>query len=43
MWHSAYAEFVFSDTLWPEYTKERFIEDLQEFQRRTRRFGAVPV
>ena len=43
MWHSAYAEFVFSDTLWPEYTKERFIEDLQEFQKRTRRFGAVPV
>ena len=43
MWHSAYAEFVFSDTLWPEYTVDHFINDLKEFQRRTRRFGAVPV
>ncbi|MBR1911839.1 MAG: di-trans,poly-cis-decaprenylcistransferase, partial [Treponema sp.] len=43
MWHSAYAELVFSDTLWPEYTKEHFISDLKQFQNRTRRFGAVPV
>lgn len=43
MWHSAYAELVFSDTLWPEYTKDCFLADLKEFQKRTRRFGAVPV
>lgn len=43
MWHSAYAELVFSDTLWPEYTKEYFISDINEYQNRTRRFGAVPV
>lgn len=43
MWHSAYAELVFSDTLWPEYTKECFISDINEYQNRTRRFGAVPV
>ncbi|MCR5761881.1 MAG: di-trans,poly-cis-decaprenylcistransferase [Treponema sp.] len=43
MWHSAYAELVFSDTLWPEYTENCFINDLIEFQQRTRRFGAVIV
>ena len=43
MWHSAYAELLFSDTLWPDYYKEEFFKDIGEFQKRTRRFGAVPV
>ncbi|MBQ0038917.1 MAG: di-trans,poly-cis-decaprenylcistransferase [Treponema sp.] len=43
MWHSAYAELLFKDTLWPDYHKEEFYEDIAEFQKRTRRFGAVPV
>ena len=48
MWHSAYSELEFSDTLWPDYTPEEFTEALQHFtealqhfQMRNRRFGAV--
>ena len=42
LWQCAYAEFVFTDTLWPEYNREEFFKDIQEFQKRNRRFGAVP-
>ena len=42
MWKSAYAELVFSDTLWPDYGRQEFYHDIAEYQRRTRRFGAVP-
>lgn len=41
LWHSAYAELVFSDTLWPDYSEEEFRSGLAEFQSRTRRFGAL--
>lgn len=41
MWKSAYAELVFSDTLWPDYSKDEFIADIAEYQKRTRRFGEV--
>ncbi len=41
MWKSAYAELVFSDTLWPDYGKQEFYRDIAEYQKRTRRFGAV--
>ena len=40
-WQSVYSEFIFSDTLWPEYYPEEFYKDIIEFQKRTRRFGAV--
>jgi len=43
LWHSAYAELLFTDTLWPDYNKEELYKDIVEFQKRTRRFGAVPV
>ncbi len=42
MWKSAYAELVFSDTLWPDYGRQEFYRDIAEYQRRTRKFGAVP-
>ena len=42
MWHSAYAELLFSDTLWPDYGKDEFYSDIAEFQKRNRRFGATP-
>ncbi len=42
MWKSAYAELIFSDTLWPDYGKKEFYQDIAEYQRRTRRFGAIP-
>ncbi len=41
MWHSAYAELSFRDTLWPDYTSEDFYADINDFQSRTRRFGAL--
>ena len=42
LWHAAYAELLFSDTLWPDYTKELFYSHLEDFKKRSRRFGAVP-
>ena len=38
-WQSVYAEFVFLDKLWPEFTKEDLINCIQEFNKRKRRFG----
>lgn len=41
LWHAAYAEFVFTKTLWPDYNINEFYADIDEFQKRTRRFGGV--
>jgi undecaprenyl diphosphate synthase len=41
LWQSAYAEFLFTNTLWPDFTKEEFLEALYQFQIRERRFGKV--
>jgi len=43
IWQASYAEFLFTKTLWPDYNKEEFYNNIAEFQKRTRRFGAVPV
>lgn len=43
LWHSAYAELFFTDTLWPDYTEDELIENLNEFYKRTRRFGDVLI
>lgn len=42
LWQCAYSEFIFTDTLWPDYTEEEFFQDIVKFQKRNRRFGAVP-
>lgn len=42
LWQCAYSEFIFSDTLWPDYGEEEFFEDISLFQKRNRRFGGVP-
>ncbi|MCQ2586357.1 MAG: polyprenyl diphosphate synthase [Treponema sp.] len=39
LWHVAYAEMVFTDTLWPDYTEEEFLSNLKSFGNRNRRFG----
>ncbi len=39
LWQSAYAEFVFTDVLWPDFGKAEFLQALEEFSRRERRFG----
>ncbi|MCQ2593985.1 MAG: polyprenyl diphosphate synthase [Treponemataceae bacterium] len=41
LWQSAYAELEFSDTLWPDYSKEEFLQTIENFQQRNRRFGGV--
>ena len=41
LWQAAYAELIFTDTLWPDYTKEELIKNIQTFQHRTRRFGGI--
>ena len=40
LWQCAYAELVFRDELWPDFTREAFEESLAEFEARQRRFGA---
>lgn len=40
LWHIPYAELIFTDTLWPDYTEEEFLNAIQMFQNRNRRFGA---
>ena len=41
LWQAAYAEFWFTDTPWPEFTPEEFIDALIDFGKRNRRFGAL--
>ena len=40
-WQSAYAEFWFSDVLWPDFTTADFDRALADYARRSRRFGGV--
>ncbi|MDR3205017.1 MAG: di-trans,poly-cis-decaprenylcistransferase [Deltaproteobacteria bacterium] len=39
LWHLAYAELHFTDTLWPDFGEEDFLLALNDFQSRKRRFG----
>ena len=39
IWQSAYAEFWFTKTLWPDFTAEEFIKAIMDYQNRKRRFG----
>ena len=39
LWQSAYAEFVFVDTLWPDFGPSEFRAAIEEYASRRRRFG----
>jgi undecaprenyl diphosphate synthase len=39
LWQLAYAEFVFRDELWPDFSREAFLDSLSEYAARRRRFG----
>lgn len=39
LWQSAYAELVFRDELWPDFSQEAFEESLADFNERERRYG----
>jgi undecaprenyl diphosphate synthase len=41
LWECAYAELVFTERMWPDFTGADLGEAVREFQRRERRFGAV--
>lgn len=41
LWQVAYSEFVFTDVLWPDFSREHLAECLDEFGRRNRRYGAL--
>ena len=41
IWQAAYAEFVFMDVLWPDFTSEHLERAIEIFNRRSRRFGGV--
>jgi undecaprenyl diphosphate synthase len=41
LWQMAYTEFVFLDTLWPDFSEKDFVQVISEFQRRERRFGGT--
>jgi undecaprenyl diphosphate synthase len=41
IWQTAYSEFVFTDTLWPDFTKAHLLAAVREFQGRDRRFGGL--
>ncbi len=43
LWQIAYAEMFFTPTLWPDFGEEEFIQILMDYQKRERRFGAVPT
>ena len=39
LWEAAYAEYVFSDILWPDFTAQALVDSVVLFQSRSRRFG----
>jgi undecaprenyl diphosphate synthase len=43
LWQAAYAEYVFTPILWPDFTPQRMVEILNDFAARDRRFGGVKV
>ena len=41
LWQSAYTEFIFMDTLWPDFGPAQLEEAIEEYYRRNRRFGGT--
>ena len=41
LWERAYAELVFTDTLWPDFGGDHLAAAMREFRGRDRRYGAV--
>lgn len=41
LWQLAYAELIFSDTLWPDFGADDIVNAIQEYAQRERRFGMV--
>lgn len=41
IWQSAYSEFYFTATLWPDFDRDEFMAAIAEYRGRERRFGAL--
>lgn len=41
LWQSAYAEFVFLDVLWPDFSRKHLFEAIAQYAKRSRRFGGA--
>ena len=41
LWQTAYSEFVFTNTLWPDFGEADLAAAIEEYQRRDRRYGAA--
>ena len=41
LWQVAYAELVFVDTLWPDFSRDDLRDAIMEYHRRERRYGAT--
>lgn len=41
LWQIAYAEFIFTKTLWPAFNEKQLHKAIMQFQKRTRRFGGL--
>lgn len=41
LYQLAYTEFYFTETLWPDFTEEEYLQALLSYQRRERRFGKI--
>ncbi|WP_138380130.1 isoprenyl transferase [Luteithermobacter gelatinilyticus] len=42
LWQAAYSEFIFIDTLWPDFNEDILQGAIEEFNKRERRYGARP-
>jgi len=43
LWQIAYAELYITDALWPDFTREKLLEALFNFQQRERRYGGLSL
>ncbi len=41
LWQAAYSEYVFQDTLWPDYDRRDLWAACEEYASRSRRFGSA--
>ncbi len=41
LWQLAYSELYFTEVAWPDFSREHFFRAIEDFQRRSRRYGAV--
>ena len=41
LWQLAYAEFYFTDVLWPDFNTNELIQAIKQYNKRERRFGGI--